>query len=121
MSGVTKIDEARDKKQHDIKVWQCGYEDCGRQDHRLQASGIVVCNGCNRNSAAVWYPPVPKKGDTIRVPRVKRLRAIGVEGLVCGYCSNITFHMQADETFSCFRCHKPNLVKFYFPGQGVKK
>ena len=115
MAGITNIEDARKKAQG--QVYSCGVEDCGRQDWRLHDTYALVCNGCDSPSSATWFIPgiSSKKNTKLRAPRKKMLRTIKKEGYVCGYCSNITFHMHETGILTCFRCKKEALFRFYFP------
>ncbi len=120
VSNVSKIGDARKKKEAEVQVYECGTEDCGRQDWRMHDDWALVCNGCDTPSFGTWYVPDVRTGEAKhRNVRKKMLRTINKEGYVCGYCSNMTFHMQADGRLTCFRCKKECLPQFYFPSLGT--
>lgn len=118
MSDIVAINDYKKKKEEEtvVQVYQCMTDDCGRQDWRIHDTYALVCNGCDIPSSAMWFVPDKRTGDfECRLPRKKFLRTIEKEGYVCGYCSNITFHMQNDGKLTCFRCRKETALNFFFP------
>lgn len=119
---VSSIEKARKKAEVKaevkVQVYQCMTPDCGRQDWRMHDDFAMVCNGCDCPSSGVWFIPVNNKCTVLRTPRKKFMRSVGRDGYVCGYCSNITFHMYEDGKITCFRCKEECFIRFYFPQEG---
>ncbi len=121
MGDVVSLNNRRKEKEEEkpVQVYKCNADDCGRQDWRIHDTFALVCNGCDIPSTASWYVPEIRTCEAeFRLPRKKMLRTVKKEGYVCGYCSNITFHMQSDGRLTCFRCKKEAAIRFFFPEVG---
>ena len=107
------IDFAEAKAKAGPKVYSCGK--CQEQGAMLLKDGQILCGGtdCDARMAADWYVPSNKKS----IAKHMRPRGKVIDSTVryyCAYCGYGFFHMQADQSFTCFneKCKKPPLFRW---------
>ena len=117
MAQVADIAEARAKA--GPKVFSCGK--CQEQGAMIMKDGHILCgaNECHARMAADWYVPTNPKS----IAKHMRPMSKVVEGTVryyCAYCGYGFFHMQADQSFTCYNkgCRKAPLFRWHWHESG---